>query len=110
MHRYKYSALVRLEPSVARDGAILRAGSTCRVTVKARHHQTRRCKFFSALADTPAAAASLGAGHSVQMTLTILGDDVPDYLEAGDPVGLWLGSDIGSGVISRRLRTWVEAS
>lgn len=43
------------------------------------------------------------------MTLTVVGDDVPDYLEAGDAVALWRGHDIGHGIITRRLSLWVEA-
>ncbi|MGH3156663.1 MAG: hypothetical protein ACRDNF_08840 [Streptosporangiaceae bacterium] len=108
MHRYRYRALVRLEPAAGPGGG-LEAGKTCRVTVRAQHHQTHRSKFFSALADTPAAASPLDTGHSVQVTLTVLGDDVPDYLDAGDPVALWRGGDLGHGVITRRLQMWVEA-
>lgn len=109
MHRYKYCALVRLEPAPGHGGSGLDAGKTCRVTVRARHHQTHQGKFFSALADTPATASPLGTGRSVQLTLTVLGDDVPDYLDAGDTVALWRGGDIGHGVITRRLQMWVKA-
>jgi hypothetical protein len=108
VHRYKYRALVRLEPAPGPGGG-LRAGQTCRVAVRAQHHQTHRDKFFSALADTPATAAPLDTGQSVQMTLTVLGDDVPDYLDTGDGVALWRGGEIGHGVITRRLQMWVEA-
>jgi hypothetical protein len=37
------------------------------------------------------------------MTLSVLGDDVPDYLDTGDEVALWRGHDIGHGLITRRL-------
>ncbi|HEY1917179.1 MAG TPA: hypothetical protein VGH27_16555 [Streptosporangiaceae bacterium] len=37
------------------------------------------------------------------MTLTVLGDDVPDYLDAGETVQLWRGTDISPALITRRL-------
>jgi hypothetical protein len=109
MRHYKYRALIKLDPAAARGHRVPTPGNTCRVTVRAHHHRTHSGKFFSALAAIPATSSPAGGDRSVQMTLTVLGDDVPDYLDAGDAVALWRGGDIGQGVITRRLPLWVEA-
>lgn len=38
-------------------------------------------------------------------TLRLAGDDVADYIGIGDHFGLWLGSNVGEGVVTRRLFT-----
>jgi hypothetical protein len=37
------------------------------------------------------------------VTLRIMGDDVADYLGIGSRFHLWLGGDVGLGVVTRRL-------
>jgi len=39
----------------------------------------------------------------------VVGNDVPDYLDAGDSFALWRGHNIGHGVISRRLSWFADA-
>ncbi len=107
MRRYKYRAVIKLDPPAGETGGTSPPAVGCRLAVRARHHQTRCCKFFSAL--VTATDPLQPVGTSAEMTLTVLGDDVPDYLEAGDTVALWRGRDIGHGVITRRLSLWIEA-
>ncbi len=108
MKQYKFSTLVKLNPpsGTGTDPQLPETGG--RVVVRAQHHETRSSKIFSALIsglnDRP-----VQADHSIQLTLTVLGDDVFDYLEAGDTFTLWRGRDIGQGVISRRLSLWADA-
>ena len=106
--QYKYSALVRLNlPSdVSAELELPVVGG--RVVVRARHHDTRTSKIFSALVSN-AQDRIVQANRSIQLTLTVLGDDASDYLEAGDSFTLWRGRDIGQGVISRRLSWWADA-
>jgi len=106
--QYKYSALVRLNPpsDVSAEPELPAAGG--RVVVRARHHDTRMSKIFSALVSN-AQDRTVRANRSIQLTLTVLGDDACDYLEAGDSFTLWRGHDIGQGVISRRLSWWADA-
>lgn len=106
MRHYKYRALVKLEQDAKRPR---QEGTTWRVIVQAGHHETHRGQFFSALVTTAEGTESPPGDRSVEMTLDVLGDDVPDYLDAGDPVKLWRGHDIGHGVITRRLPTLIEA-
>jgi hypothetical protein len=109
MRRYKYSALVKMDASVADADGGLPPGTTSRVTVRATHHQTHSTKFFSALAAMPSRSLSHPGDHAVDITLSVLGEDVPDYLDAGDELAVWRGHDIGHGVITRRLFLWTEA-
>jgi hypothetical protein len=37
------------------------------------------------------------------VTLRVVGDDVSDYLGIGSHFSLWSGSNIGRGVVTRRL-------
>jgi hypothetical protein len=107
--QYKYRALVRLEPdtSEGRGGSPLPAEGG-RVVVRAEHHETHRSKMFSALVSGMPSLSPRAGDRSVELTMTVLGEDVVDYLEAGDTFALWRGHDIGRGLISRRLQLWVD--
>jgi len=107
MEQYKYSALVKLTEPVATgtDPPVLQAGA--RVAVRARHHETGTSKLFNGLIVMVQGSAQ--ADHSIPLTLGVAGDDVPEYLDAGDSFALWRGHDIGRGVISRRLSWFAEA-
>jgi hypothetical protein len=104
--QYKYRALVRLDPETADTELPFDGG---RVVVRAEHHDTHRNKMFSALVtgvhDEPLRAGN----HTMQLTVTVLGEDVGDYLEVGDSFALWRGHDIGQGLISRRLHLWADS-
>ena len=105
--QYKYRALVRLDPDAAGDGGPLLPEPEGRIVVRARHHDTHTSKMFSALvsrADEPV----LAGDRSIELTVTVQGEGVDEYLEAGDRFALWRGHDIGQGVISRRLNTWAS--
>lgn len=107
MKQCKYSALVKLnEPSGTGTDPPLGPGA--RVAVRARHHETGTSKLFSALI-VVIQENSVRADHSIPLTLTVVGNDVPDYLDAGDSFALWRGHDIGRGVISRRLSWFAES-
>ncbi|HEX4258333.1 MAG TPA: hypothetical protein VH089_24815 [Streptosporangiaceae bacterium] len=108
--QYKYRALVRLDPDAAgdHDGPLLPEPEG-RVVVRARHHDTHASKMFSALV-SGAGEQVVTTDHSVELTVTVRGEDVEEYLEAGDKFALWRGHDIGQGVISRRLHTWISST
>ncbi len=106
--QYKYSALVKLNLPSEVSGEMELPVVGGRVVVRARHHDTRMSKIFSALVSN-AQDRVAQANRSIQLTLTVLGDDACDYLEAGDSFTLWRGRDIGQGVISRRLSWWADA-
>jgi hypothetical protein len=107
---YKYRALVKLDPPVPgrpADPPLPETGG--RFVVRAHHHETHHSKIFSALVTTSSDEPLRAADHSIQLTMTVLGDDACDYLEAGDTFALWRGHDVGQGVISRRLFLWADS-
>jgi len=104
--QYKYRALVRLDPETNDSEFPLRGG---RVVVRAEHHDTHQNKMFSALVTGVHDEPLHARGHSLELTVTVVGEDAIEYLEAGDTFALWRGHDIGQGLISRRLPLWVEA-
>jgi hypothetical protein len=108
-HQYKYRARVRLTPDAAgdRDGPLLPEPQG-RVVVRARHHDTHTSKLFNALV-SGAGEPERAGDHSIELTVTVQGEDVDEYLEAGDTFALWRGHDIGQGVISRRLHFWIDS-
>ncbi len=81
--QYKYRALVRLDPDAAGDhsGPLLPEPEG-RVVVRARHHDTHTSKMFSALV-SGAGEQVVARDHSVELTVTVRGEDVDEYLEAG---------------------------
>jgi hypothetical protein len=104
MKKYKYQALVWLDPQEDGGAEAALRGPACRMVVRARHRDTGRCKFFSALV-TPGdlgSAFRLGDREMV-LRLVVLGEDSCDYLDRGEVFTLWRGRDIGHGVVSRRL-------
>jgi hypothetical protein len=108
MKRFKYRALVKLDSAGDGMGEQGLPAAGGRVVVRAHHHETHRDKMFGALVDTVQGEPLRPAGHSIQLTMTVSGDDAGEYLEPGDTFVLWRGHDIGQGVISRRLFFWSD--
>ena len=107
---YKYRALVKLAPATgASDADPAFPGMGGRVVVRAHHHETHHLKMFRALINAADDELLRPADHSIQLTMTVVGDDARDYLEPGDTFVLWRGHDIAQGVISRRLFLWADA-
>ena len=102
MKRYKYQALVTLDPQQDNSTAEALSGSACRMVVRAEHPETHRNKIFSALVNG-SDGATVRPGDHILMTMRVLGDDVGDYLHPGDHFALWRGHDVGHGVVCRRL-------
>ena len=109
MKQFKYRALVRLDPAGGGIGSPPLPATGGRVVVRAQHHDSHPYKIFGALVNTVHGETLRPADHSVQMTVSVSGDDASDYLEPGDSFVLWRGHDIGQGVISRRLFFWADA-
>jgi hypothetical protein len=103
MKRYKFQALVT--PATDDDGearAKLSSGSH-RMVLRAENSETGRTQVFSALVDGEDYGPFRPGKPQVMVTLRVIGDDVSDYLEIGSHFSLWLGSDVGQGVVTRRL-------
>ena len=101
MKRYKFQALVTLDPSAT--GAAIRADQPRRMVVRGENHETHGRQLFSALV-APASEHSPRAGDDhVIMTVTLARADPSECFGIGDHFALWLGGDIGRGVVTRRL-------
>jgi hypothetical protein len=103
--RYKYQALVTIFDS-GKDGAAGRLGpAPRRMVVRGRNHDSGDNKVFAALVSSEEEIPSRTGSRRQLATLRLTGDDVADYIGIGDHFDLWLGSDVGEGVVTRRLFT-----
>jgi hypothetical protein len=102
MKRYKFQALVTLDPSQEGGSAAIAPGKMRRMVVRGQHHETGLNRFFSALVaksyETP-----WPEDDQVIVTVVLVGDDPRGYFDIGDSFALWMGSDLGRGVVTRRL-------
>ena len=102
MKRYKFQALVTPLPDGAGSTPALSSGSH-RMALRAENAETHRSQVFSALVDTEDSDTFDSGKPEIVVTLRVVGDDVADYLDIGSRFRLWLGSDVGQGVVTRRL-------
>lgn len=100
---YKFQVLVTLLP--AGDGApcVKLGPAPRRMVVRAANGQTQRSQLFSALISSYEDGPFRPGNPRVIATLRVTGDDVGDYLGIGRHFDLWLGGDVGEGVVTRRL-------
>lgn len=106
MKRYKYQAMITLYP--AQRGGLqtsLPAQARCLV-VRAHDPDSQRSKLFSSVV-TAQDGRPLQAGDCGRIvTMQLNGDDATEYVHAGDHFDLWYGTDVGHGVVSRRMVNW----
>jgi hypothetical protein len=103
MKRYKFQALVT--PSAREDDAAVQtlSSGSHRMVLRAENIETKRSQVFAALVDADEEGPFRPGKPEVLVTLRVIGDDVADYLDIGSHFSLWLGSDVGRGVVTRRL-------
>ena len=103
MKRYKFQALVTPYPDKDGDARAKLSSGSHRMVLRAENSETHRTQVFSALVDGEDAGPFLAGNPQVMVTLRVIGDDVTDYLDIGTHFSLWHGSDVGEGVVTRRL-------
>ncbi|HYB46462.1 MAG TPA: hypothetical protein VED20_03755 [Streptosporangiaceae bacterium] len=101
MKRYKFQALVR--PLAEGGGGVALNSGSHRMVLRAENAETHRTQVFSALVDAEDSDPYQSGKPEIVVTLRVIGDDVADYLDIGSHFSLWHGSDIGEGVVTRRL-------
>jgi hypothetical protein len=101
MKRYKFQALVTLDPPAAR--VAVQPGQTRRMVVRGQHHDTHGSQMFSALVTQAGDDSPRRDDDHVIMTIALTCPAPAEYFEVGDHFALWLGGDIGHGVVTRRL-------
>lgn len=75
MKRFKYRALVKLDSAGSGAVASPLPATGGRVVVLAHHHETHQDKMFGALVDAVHGEPLHPANHSIQLTVTVTGDD-----------------------------------
>ena len=103
MKRYKFQALVTPDATHDDDARAKLGFGSHRMVLRAANSETRRSQVFSALVDAEDDGPFRPGSPQIMVTLRVVGDDVIDYLEIGSHFSLWLGQDVGQGVVTRRL-------
>jgi hypothetical protein len=103
MHQYKFQAL--LTPFSGGDGNPCEklGPSPRRMVLRGHDAESHRNQMYTVLVSCDDDAPFKPGSAQRVVTLRLAGDDVPDYLDIGSRFELWNGSDIGKGVITRRL-------
>ena len=103
MKRYKFQALVTLYPGsdAALHGKLDSAPH--RIVLRGRNAESGHSQLFAALVSCDDNKPFRPGSPRVLVTLRVVGDDVGDYLGVGEHFDLWLGSEVGEGVITRRV-------
>jgi hypothetical protein len=103
MQRFKYQALVTPSADNADDARAKLSSGSHRMVLRAVNSETRRSQVFSALVDGEDDGPFKAGSPQFIVTLRVVGDDISDCFGIGSHFSLWLGSDIGRGVVTRRL-------
>jgi hypothetical protein len=101
--RYKFQALVTMGGDGNGGPRVKLSSAPRRMVVRGRNDQTGHSQVFSALVSCEDEAPFRPHGRQMLVTLRLAGDDVADYLRSGGRFDLWLGRDVGRGVVTRRL-------
>ena len=103
MQRFKYQALVTPDEDDDGDARAKLSSGSHRMVLRAQNSETRRSQVFSALVDGEDGGPFRAGSPQIMVTLRVVGDDIADYLGIGSHFSLWLGRDVGRGVVTRRL-------
>lgn len=103
MKRYKFQVLVTMGDN--RDGVadVMLDSAPHRMVLRGHSNETRHSQIFSALVSCDDEVPFGPHGRQRLVTLRLADDDIADYLESGNHFELWLGGDVGHGVVTRRL-------
>jgi hypothetical protein len=104
--RYRYQAVITLYPPQRgglRDS--LPPQARCLV-VRAHDPGTHRSKLFSSVVTADDGRPLRPGDHGRVVIMQVNGDDAHQYVHTGDHFDLWFGSEVGHGVVSRRMVTW----
>ena len=103
MKRYKFQALVTMGGDGDGGPRVMLGSAPRRLVLRGWNDETGHSQVFSALVSSEDEVPFRPHGHQMLATLRLAGDDVADYLHIGARFDLWLGSDVGHGVVTRRL-------
>ncbi len=101
MMRGKFRALVT--PGASDEARAKLSSGSHRMVLRVGNSETRRSQVFAALVDADEEGPFRPGKPEIMVTLRVIGDDMADYLDIGSHFSLWSGSDVGQGVVTRRL-------
>lgn len=100
---YKFQALVTLHADGGGSPCPELGASPRRMVLLGRSDESGRNQFFSVLVSCDGDRQYLAGNPRFVVTLRVADDDVAHYLGIGRHFNLWLGGDVGEGVVTRRL-------
>jgi hypothetical protein len=103
MHQYKFEALMTPYPEGEGNPCANLGPAPRRMVLRGHDEESRRNQLYTVLVSCDDDGPFQSGHAQFRVTLRLAGDDVPDYLGVGARFELWNGSDVGRGVITRRL-------
>lgn len=103
MKLYKFQALLTLHAAGEGSACPELGASPRRMVLLGRSDESGRNQFFSVLVSCDGDRQFLAGNPRFVVTLRVADDDVAQYLDIGRHFNLWLGGDVGEGVVTRRL-------
>lgn len=100
---FKYQAL--LTPHAPADGGPCPqfGPAPCRMVLVGRSCESGRSQFFNALVSCDDDRPFGRRNPRVLVTLRVADDAACEYLNIGQHFNLWLGGEVGEGIVTRRL-------
>ncbi len=99
---YKFQTLVTLH-AADNGGPCPEVGaSPRRMVLRGQSDESGRSQFFTVLVSCDE-DRSFGPGNRRTVVTLRVADDVAHYLGIGRQFNLWLGGDVGEGIVTRRL-------
>ena len=101
--RYKFQALVTLHAAGDGQPCPELGPAPRRMVLLGWSGETGHSQLFTVLISCENDVPFRPGSPRAEVTLRVAGDDVADYLDVGRQFGLWLGEEVGEGVVTRRL-------
>jgi hypothetical protein len=101
--RYKFQALVTVSGKKEPGQDARLSPEPRRMIVRGGDEETRRSRIFAALVSCDDDGPFRPGSRQRLVTMRLTGDDVVSYFGIGEHFDLWLGDDVGRGVVTRRL-------
>src|SRR5215469_1345830 len=99
MKHYKFQALITLYAADRGSPCPKLDAAPRRMVLRGRSDESGRSQFFSVLVSRDGDMPFMSGNPRLEVTLRVSGDDVAEYLSVGCHFNLWLGQDVGEGIV-----------
>jgi hypothetical protein len=103
MKHYKFQALLTLYTADGVPPCPQLDAAPRRMVLRGRSDESGRSQFFSVLVSRDGDMPPRSGNPRLEVIVRVAGDDVAEYLSVGRQFNLWLGEDVGEGIVTRRL-------